>query len=72
MILGKLWIRLDPEVRRRAAMISLDIAVLGWIVSAFLPSLFLAITLHLSWAAFLISMLDVLTTTDVREEGAGD
>jgi hypothetical protein len=66
-----------PRVRRRAAAILLTLSVLvGWPASWFLPNIgepwFGRVLLWISFLAITFTAADILATTDVRAEGAGE
>lgn len=67
---------MSPSARRRAAAIVLALSVLvGWPASIVLPRIegpwFETVLMFVSMLAISLTCLDVLLTTDVRAEGAG-
>lgn len=61
--------RIPPRARRRAALLTVFITLIGWPVSALTwahgePQF----VLGLSWLALTLTAVDVLATTDVRTE----
>lgn len=62
------WLR-EPRTRVRAALVLLVASVIGWPVSALtVASDEPQFVLGLSWVAITVTCLDVLATTDVRQQ----